>query len=209
LLAFSSVNAEDLPRPNYTYLELDYIYASAEINSEEFLPDVVNESTVYIPDGFAVRGSAVLFEQLLVRGSYYAGKGEFKSTTDVSASTGVISAGWLPATDDAAGIDVTVDYRTDSFEYKSSPKYDEDIGGVGVSFGVRATPFRNSEFGIRLGWYEGDYNGSIGYQVNAAYNFTDRFGINVLWDNIDADVNKEKIEKFLLNQVGIGARLYF
>jgi hypothetical protein len=208
LLAFSSVNAEELTRPNYTYIELDYIYASAEIDAQ-ILPTALTEDTVYIPEGVAIRGSAVLFEQLLLRGSYYDGKGEYKSTTDVRASTGVISAGWLAPTNDAAGVDVSLEWRTDNFEYKSSPKYDEDIDGLGISFGVRATPFRNSEFGVRLGWYEGDYNGSIGYQVNAGYNFSDRFGVNVLWDYIDADVNEAEVATYLLNQVGIGARLYF
>jgi hypothetical protein len=208
LLASALVQADELERPNYTYLELDYVYGQNKFQSLAGTDDP-SKATWYLPEGIALRGSVDLFEQLLLSASYYTGQGEFKSTTDIEASSGVLRVGWLAPTDDAVGIDVGLDYRADNLKYKAATKIDEDIEGIGASFGVRATPFKNAEFGFRVGWYEGDFNGSIAFQLNAAYNFGERFGINAYWDRMDARVGKTEVDKYTLDQFGLGGRFYF
>jgi hypothetical protein len=208
LLASALVQADELERPNYTFLELDYVYGQNKLKSPT-VDEVFNSATGYLPEGIAARGSVALFEQLLLRGSYYAGKGEFKNSTDIEASSGVVSVGWLTPTDDAVGIDVALDYRADNLTYKAAEKLDEDISGFGASFGVRATPFKNTEFGFRVGWYEGDFNGSIAFQLNAAYNIGEHFGINAYWDHMDARVGGDNVNQYQLDQFGLGGRFYF
>jgi hypothetical protein len=208
LLASALVQADELERPNYTFLELDYVYGQNTIESS-VLSDQVNSDTWYLPKGIAARGSVALFEQLLLRGSYYTGEGEWKKTTDISASSTVASVGWLAPTDDAVGIDIGLEYRADNLQFKAAEKFDEDIKGIGLNFGVRATPFKNSEFGFRVGWYEGDFDGSIGFQLNAAYNIGERFGINAYWDRMDARVGSANLDKYKLDQFGLGGRFYF
>jgi hypothetical protein len=211
MLAATASIAQEVQRPNYKYIELDYVYASAEAQSNS-LNDQANEDTWYVPSGAAIKGSWVFAEQLLLRGSYYGGKGEWKKYSDVNISSAIVSAGWLIPTTDATGIDISLDYREDTVEFKGAPSnsLDNTISGVGVSFGVRAAPTANTEIGVRGGWYEGDWNGGIGFGLNFAYNFSERWGVNLSWDRIDADPKDSvDITKYELNQFGLGARLYF
>ena len=213
MLASALVQADELERPNYRYVELDYVYGQNKFTSPAVAGDEESE-TWYLPEGIALRGSVDLFEQLLLSASYYTGQGKFKSTRDIEASSGVVRVGWLtPTGDDAVGIDIGLDYRADNLTSKSATKVDEDIEGLGASLGVRATPFRNTEFGFRVGWYEGDFDGSIGFQLNAAYNIGERFGINAYWDRMDARICSGEddcpVQKYVLDQFGLGGRFYF
>ena len=101
LLAAGPVAADEPERPNYRYIELDYIYAENSILSET-LPDLANENKWYLPEGAAIRGSFDLFKYLLLRGSYYSGKGTLQNTTDVEASSGLLGVSVLAATEPAA-----------------------------------------------------------------------------------------------------------
>ena len=133
LIATATFAADEIQRPNYTYVELDYVYGSADVKSDK-LSDQANEDTWHIPEGLALKGSFVLVEQLLLRASYYGGKGEWKKSSDVEVTSGVVSVGWLAPTEDATGIDVSLDYRTDNVKFKKDNKLDEDISGAGISF---------------------------------------------------------------------------
>jgi hypothetical protein len=209
LIAGTATAADDIPRPSYKFVEVDYVYGTADVKSDQ-LSSQANKDTWNFSEGIALKASYVFVEQLLVRGSYYAGSGEWKKTADVDASSGLIGISWLAPTTDATGIDVGLDYRADNIQFKNSNKnFDEDIEGVGFSFGVRAAPSKNTEFGARVGWYEGDYEGAIGFNINAAWNINESWGITAYWDNIDADVNKDTLTSYELNQFGIGGRFYF
>jgi len=212
MLAATTTFAADEPqRPNYKYVELDYVYGTSEITSDD-LSDQLNQDTFYLPEGLALKGSYVFVEQLLLRGSYYVGSGEWKKTADVDQQSALLGVSWLAPTTDATGIDVGLDYRADKVELKrksTGSKGDTDIKGPGVSFGVRVAPIRQLEFGARVGWYEGDYEGAIGWGVNVAWNIGDRWGVNTSYDSIDADVNNSEINKYELNQFALGGRFYF
>jgi len=208
LIATATFAADEIQRPNYTYVELDYVYGTADVEAAS-LSDQANKDTWNLSEGLALKGSIVLVEQLLLRASYYSGKGEWKKSSDVEATSGLVSVGWLAPTTDATGIDISLDYRTDNVEFKKNNKLDEDIDGVGISFGVRAAPTKSTEIGARVGWYEGDWDGAIGFSLNFAWNFGDRWGINASWDRIDSDVDGDKLDNYELNQYALGGRFYF
>ena len=211
LIATTTFADDEIQRPNYTYVELDYVYGNVDISSDE-LPDSINKDSFHIGTGLALKGSVVLVEQLLLRGSYYGGTSTWKDTLDVDVTSAVASVGWLAPTTDATGIDVSLDYRKDDIEIKqksSSDKGDEDISGAGISFGVRANPTKAIEVGARVGWYEGDWDGAIGFNLNAAWNIGDRWGVNVSWDRIDSDVKGDKLDNYKLDQYALGGRFYF
>jgi hypothetical protein len=199
LLSTSAFAADEITRPNYNYAEVDFVYA--EIETEVGGED----RNLYFPEGVAARGSYAfdafkdLDGDLLLRGSYYTGSGEFKNAFDVDWDSWLLSAGWLIPTEDTTGIDISLDYRNDDIDLSSR---DADADGFGMSFGVRAAPIENLELGVRLGWYEGDYDGAIGFTVNAAYNFTEQWGVNLFWDQLNNSSDT-------LNQFGIGGRFYF
>jgi hypothetical protein len=208
-LLTTSTFAEEGSRPNYKFAELDYVYAVANVDSDD-LSTKQNNDDYYVPEGLKLQGSWVFEDEWLVRGSYYTGSGEWKSTNDVDTSSMLISAGWLPQTEDTTGIDLSLDYRSDSYELdRSKNNFDEDISGPGLSVGVRTAPFDNVEFGVRLGWYQGDYEGAIGFTLNAAYNFADNWGVNLFWDRMKADSMDEPLSGYELNQYGVGGRYYF
>lgn len=200
ILSASAFAADEIPRPSYNYVEADLVYGELEA-------DVGEENlNFYFTEGAAIRGSYAFdaFENLdgdlLLRGSYYTGSGEFKNTFDVDWDSWLLSAGWLIPTEDTTGIDISLDYRTDDLDFKTIGS--DDLDGFGVSFGVRAAPIQNLELGVRLGWYEGDYDGDIGFTLNAAYNFTEQWGVNLYWDQLNSSLNT-------LNQFGVGGRFYF
>lgn len=208
MLAATTAIAQEVQRPGYKYLELDYVYGSIDLESSQ-ISSQQSEDTWYVPSGAAIKGSWTFAEQLLIRGSYYGGKGEWKKSQDVEFSSAVISAGWLVPTTDATGIDISLDYREDKIELKGT-SLDDKIKGAGISFGIRAAPTANTEIGIRGGWYEGDWDGAVGFGLNFAYNFSERWGVNLSWDRIDADpAEVSNIDQYVLNQFGLGARLYF
>jgi len=208
LLAASATFAQDVERPNYNFVELDYIYSTIDAKSSS-LSDNANSSSWYQPDGLALKGSFVLFDELLLRASYAYSEGTFKSTTDTENTTGTVSVGWLAPTTDATGIDISLEYRSDELKFKNSNEPDGEIAGPGIVFGVRAAPWKSVELGLRAGWYEGDYNGAIGFGVSGAWNIGDRWGVNVFWDRIDADPDASDYSSYENNQYGIGGRFYF
>ena len=211
LVATTTFAADEPQRPNYKYVELDYVYGTSDISSDD-LSDQINKDTFYLPEGLALKGSYVFVEQLLVRGSYYVGSGEWKKTADVDQQSALLGVSWLAPTTDATGIDVGLDYRADKVELKkksTGAKGDSDIKGFGISFGVRAAPIKQLELGARVGWYEGDFDGAIGFALNVAWNIGDRWGVNASWDSIDADVNNSELNKYELNQFALGGRFYF
>jgi hypothetical protein len=211
LIATATFADDEIQRPNYTYVELDYVYGNLDISSDE-LDDSINENTFHISKGLALKGSVVLVEQLLLRASYYDSNGTWKDTLDVDATSAVASVGWLAPTTDATGIDVSLEYRKDDFDIKkksTGEKGDDDISGAGISFGVRANPTKAIEVGARVGWYEGDWDGAIGFSLNAAWNIGDRWGINASWDRIDSDVDGDELDNYELNQYALGGRFYF
>jgi hypothetical protein len=209
LIATATFAADEIQRPSYKFVELDYVYGTADVTSDQ-LPAQADQDTWNLGEGIALKANYVFVEQLLLRGSYYTGSGEWKKTADVDASSALLGISWLAPTTDATGIDISLDYRADNVQFKNSNNnFDEDIDGPGVSFGVRAAPAKNLEIGVRVGWYEGDYEGAIGFNLNFAWNINDRWGINASWDNIDADVNTDKITKYELNQYALGGRFYF
>ena len=211
LVTTATFAADEPQRPNYKYVELDYVYGTSDISSDD-LSDNINSDTFYLPQGLALKGSYVFVEQLLVRGSYYVGSGEWKKTADVDQQSALVGVSWLAPTTDATGIDVGLDYRADNIELKrksTGAKGDTDIKGYGVSFGLRAAPIKQLELGARVGWYEGDFDGAIGWALNAAWNIGDRWGVNLSYESIDADVDSSEINKYELNQAALGGRFYF
>jgi hypothetical protein len=209
LIATAALADDDIARPSYKFVEVDYVYATANVESPQ-LPAQANQDTWNLPEGFALKANYVFVEQLLLRASYYDGSGKWKDTADVDASSGLVGISWLAPTSDATGIDVGIDYRGDNVTFKNSKNnFDQDIDGLGVSFGVRAAPFKNTEIGARVGWYEGDFEGAIGFNLNFGWSFNEHWGINAWWDNIDADVNSSELSKYELNQYGIGGRYFF
>ncbi len=208
LLAASAALAQELERPNYNFVELDYIYNTIDAESSR-LGDQANTDTWYLPDSLALKGSLALFDQLLLRASYAYGEGEYKKTRDTELTTGTVSVGWLAPTTDATGIDISLEYRSDDLKFKQNNEPDGKIAGPGIVFGVRTKPSESIEFGLRAGWYEGDYNGAIGFGVNGAWNIGDHWGINVFWDRIDADPDGSDYSSFENNQYGVGGRFYF
>lgn len=208
MLTATATLAQDIPRPNYNFVELDYVYASVDAASDK-LNDQANADTWYVPEGLAIKGSVVLIEQLLLRGSYYGGQGEWKKTRDVEVTSGVLSVGWLAPTTDATGIDISLEYRADELKFKNSNQPDGKIDGPGIVFGVRTAPWKAVELGLRAGWYEGDFNGAIGFGLSGAWNIGDHWGINLSWDRIDADPDKSDYRAYELNQFGLGGRFYF
>jgi len=210
LFATSAFAEGELTRPRYNFAELDYVYGVVQPQSDS-LSAQQNNDNYYVPESAEVRGSWVFYDELLVRGSYYTGSGKYKSTNDIDSSSLLVSAGWLPPTADSTGIDISFDYRADNFQFdRKKNKLDEDINGPGISVGVRTSPFQNTEFGVRLGWYEGDYDGAVGVAVNAAYDFADNWGVNVFWENISADsIDSGALSSYELNKWGIGGRYYF
>ena len=200
LVTTSAFAADEIPRPNYNYVEADLVYGEIEA---DIGADSVN---FYLTEGAALRGSYAFdaFEdldgELLLRGSYYTGSGEFKNTFDVDWDSWLLSAGWLIPTDDSVGIDISLDYRNDDVDFKGIGSADGD--GFGMSVGLRAAPIQNLELGVRVGWYEGDYDGAIAFTLNAAYNFTEQWGINLFWDQINDSSDT-------LDQFGLGGRFYF
>jgi hypothetical protein len=211
LIATATFADDEIQRPNYTYVELDYVYGDVDIKGDD-LSDSINKNSFHIGKGLALKGSVVLVEQLLLRGSYYGGTSTWKDSLDVDVTSAVASVGWLAPTTDATGIDVSLEYRKDDIEIKqksSSNKDDEDISGAGISFGVRANPIKAIEVGARVGWYEGDWDGAIGFNVNAAWNIGDHWGVNVSWDRIDSDVKGDELSNYKLDQYALGGRFYF
>jgi hypothetical protein len=211
LIATTTFADDEIQRPNYTYVELDYVYGSLDISSDE-LDDSINENTFHISKGLALKGSVVLVEQLLLRASYYDSNGTWKDSLDVDVTSAVASVGWLAPTTDATGIDVSLEYRKDDFDIKKKSngvKRNDDISGTGISFGVRANPTQAIEVGGRVGWYEGDWDGAIGFNLNAAWNIGDHWGVNVSWDRMDSDVKSDALSNYKLDQYALGGRYYF
>jgi hypothetical protein len=200
--------AQETNKISSTFVEAAYVYTTVDVQSPD-IPQVYNNTNWDQDTGFALKGSVALFEQLLLRGSYYSGSGTQKSARDTDVTSGVASVGWLIPTedDDNVAIDISLDYRFDNVELK--PGLDEDISGVGLGFGVRAAPTENTEFGARVAWYQGDFDGSPGITLNFAYNIGDHWGVNVFYDYIDADTSEARLPEYELNQFGLGGRFYF
>jgi hypothetical protein len=200
--------AQETKKISSTFVEAAYVYSTVDAQSPQF-GDALNNSTWDQGTGFALKGSIDLFEQLLLRGSYYSGSGTQKSARDTDVTSAVASVGWLIPTeeDDAVAIDISLDYRFDNAKLKvPGSGLDEDISGVGFGFGVRAATTENTEFGARVAWYQGDFDGSPGLTLNFAYNIGDHWGVNVFYDYIDADTSEARIPEYELNQFGLGGR---
>jgi hypothetical protein len=198
--------AQEIKQPTSTFVEAAYVYTTADVTSPD-IPDYANKGTWDQGTGFALKGSIALFEELLLRGSYYSGEGS-NHGLDTDVTSGVASVGWLIPTDDAVAIDIGLDYRFDNVKLKPG-LLDEDISGFGLGFGFRGAPTENTEFGARVAWYQGDFDGTPGITVNFAYNIGDHWGVNVFWDYIDADTSEARIPNYELNQFGLGGRFYF
>jgi hypothetical protein len=204
---FADESAQGL---NYTYIELDYVYGKASVESDS---SWLGKRNFHLPEGVALKGSILLVDQLLVRGSYYySDENTWKDTADVDVTSGVVSVGWLVPTEDGNGIDISLDYRTDELEYKpksGGQKLSPDIDGFGISFGVRAAPSKNTEIGLRAGWYQGDFDGAVGVVLNFAWNINDRWGLNLSYDRMDSDPDIDDVTSYVLEQYQLGGRFYF
>lgn len=204
-LMLANVSLANDERPSYSFVALDYVYSS--INTE---PVPSNGDSLYVPMGARLVGSLEMFDQLLLKASYYAGQGEYKSSHDVDASITTLSVGWLAPTTDATGIDISLDYRIDDLELDKPVGIDDDISGFGFSIGVRTLPAEWLELGFRTGWYQGDFDGAIAFQISAAWNITDALAITTSWDRIDADPDIGVAgATYEQNQYALGARLSF
>jgi hypothetical protein len=211
LLAASVAVAQEAERPNFKYFELDYVYSEVNVKSPS-LDGETEKDTWYVPNGLALSGSWVFAEQLLIRGSYYGGSGEWKKTYKVNLTTASASIGYLPRTTDATGIDMSLEYRQDGVEFDgpSDNNVDEKLKGPGISFGLRTAPSPRTEIGLRGGWYEGDYGGAIAFSANFGFNFSDRWGLNAFWERLDTDTKDGVIiSNYELNKYGVGARVFF
>jgi hypothetical protein len=202
--------AQETNKISSTFVEAAYVYTTVDVESPQ-ISDAFNDATWDQGTGFALKGSIALFDELLLRGSYYSGDGTQKSTRDTDVTSAVASVGWLIPTeeDDAVAIDISLDYRFDNVKLKGKNGLDEDISGLGFGFGVRAATTENTEFGARLAWYQGDFDGSPGITLNFAYNIGDHWGVNVFYDYIDADTSEARVPEYELNQFGLGGRFYF
>jgi hypothetical protein len=206
IMVTTSALAQEIKKPTSTFVEAAYVYTTADVTSSD-IPEWGNNTTWDQGTGFALKGSVVFFEELLLRGSYYSGDGTQKGTADTDVTSGVASVGWLIPTEDAIAIDIAIDYRMDNVKFK--PGLDEDISGFGLGFGFRGAPTENTEFGARVAWYQGDFDGTPGVTLNFAYNIGEHWGVNVFWDYIDADTSEARLPNYELNQFGLGGRFYF
>jgi len=205
LLAATGAQADDDDgRPSYDYVDLAYVYATADISSATLRPNRTEFDT-YLPYGFELEGSTVLFDQLLLRGTVYDGEGEWKNTADVESTSVLASAGWLIPTSDGTGIDLSAVYRWDRLGFGDTNTY---TSGAGINFGVRAKPTDHIELGLRAGWYEGDYDGAIGFDLSLGWNFTDNLGVFVNWDRLEIEAESSTTD-YTLNRYGLSARYNF
>ena len=217
MLALTTLaQAEEGERPGYDFIDIGYVYSQADIDSFSIRPNRT-QYDMYFPYGLKVAGSIVLADRILWRGSYFGAGGDWKNSAYTSATTFTAGLGWLAPTSDATGIDVSFDYRRDSFAFdeknpnvpKAANNWRETVDGPGFSVGLRAAPTDSTELGIRIGWFEGDYNGAIGIGVNLGWNISDTWGVQVGWDRMDADVNSRNLNSFTFDQYSLAGRFYF
>lgn len=197
---------EDAGRPNYDFVTLQYVYSTANVDSS-LLPEEVSDSDWYFGEGAQLDGSwALLDDQLLLRGSYYLASDEFKTGDDIDFSTINLGVGWIADTGDNVGIDASLEYRRDEIEYDGD---DDDIDGLGVSFGLRTILGDVHDIGLRFGVYAGDFDQSISLQLNYAWNLTEHLAVTAGYEYTDISLDGDDNTEYSLDKWLIGGRFYF
>jgi opacity protein-like surface antigen len=205
LLLSATVVAQDAERPSYNFVGLQYVYATASVDSDVAPADVTN-SDWYFGEGGQLDASYALNDQFLFRGSYYTASGDYKGGRDIDFTTGVIGIGVIAPTEDAVGIDASLEYRKDKLEFDND---DEDIDGLGISFGLRTKFLETQEIGLRVGVYAGDFDQAVGLQLNYAWNFADNWALTAGYEYMDVGLDGESNQGYSLDKWLIGGRFQF
>ena len=197
--------AQDAERPSYDFLGISYVYNTVNVDSDD-LPDRLTDGSWNYDEGVQLDASYALNDKWLFRGSYYTASGDYKGGQDIDFSTALVSAGILLPTDDAIGIDVSLEYRLDDIEFDNTS---DDVDGLGVSFGIRANITERNELGMRFGVYGGDFDESIGITLSYAFNFSERWAITTSYEYSDVGLDTNEKEGYELNKWSLGGRFYF
>ena len=197
---------EENGRPNYDFVALQYVYNTANVTSD-VLPAAVSESDWYFSKGGQLDGSlALLDDHLLLRGSYYLASDDFKNGEDIDFSTYLVGVGWIADTGDNVGIDASIEYRRDEIEYAGA---DSDIGGMGLSFGLRIVLADVHDLSLRFGVYGGDFDQSIALRLAYAWNLTDNLAVTAGYEYSDISLDGDGNTEYSLDKWLIGGRFYF
>jgi hypothetical protein len=197
--------SQEMERPNYNFVGLEYVYATADVNSS-VLPAGASDNNWYYDEGVQLNASFALNDKWLFRGDYYTASGDYRGRRDIDFSTALVGVGIILPTDDAVGIDLSLEYRLDDIEFDNS---DTDIDGIGISFGVRSNVTEKQEVGMRFGFYGGDFDESIALKLSYAYNFTDTWALTTSYDYSDVGLDSSESEGYTLSKWLIGGRFSF
>ena len=225
LLIVLSVPAHSATRdvPDYTFVQFNYVYAVSKGDSfvtGRALGEPITRDETYetdIKSGGGLKANWLLGRKLLLRFSGYGGTGEWRNQIDVDTQSLVGGLSYLFLSDQGTGIDLGIDYRRDNLEFDDSGtftfldqgKSDNTLDGPGVSIGIRKIFLGQHEFGARVGWYEGDFEGTASVFLGYAWNLGDVWSLALFWEQIDADVELDELSSYKLDQYGIGFRYGF
>jgi hypothetical protein len=203
-LGATSTLAQDANKPNYNLVGLQYVYNRLDTSSEKSI-----DGNIYLNDAYAVEASYALFDRVLFRGSFYDGTGDIDSNNELSLKSTEIGISALNIDDETVGIDGGLLWRKDKFGKDA----DGDLDGFGLGFGVRANIFENHEVGARVGVYFGDFDDTVGIQLNYAWNLFDHWAITAGYEFMDVGLKNlegddEKFD-YTNNKFTLGGRFYF
>jgi opacity protein-like surface antigen len=213
LLSAGSALAQEWERerPNYNYVSLQYVYNAMDVDTDA-LPNSITKSSWYFGEGGQLDASYALDDFVLFRGSYYTASGDFKGGRDIDFDSGLVGVGVIVPTDDAIGIDLSLDYRSDNLKFNRDgnvKNIDQDVEGLGLSFGVRAKVTETSELGLRFGVYAGDFDQSVGVNLSYIYNFSENWAITAGYEYMDVGLDSSDKVSYETNKWLAGGRFAF
>jgi hypothetical protein len=212
LLLASASFAQDVEKPNTDFIGLSYVYGIADVDVDtgdaalDALAGEFTQGDWYFGEGGQLDVSYGVVDKVLLRGQYYSGSGEYRGGPDIDFTTGLVGVGVLVPTDDAVVIDLSIEYRKDEIELEN---IDEDLDGVGFSFGVRANIAPEHELGLRVGGYMSDFDQAVGITLGYAWNFSENFGLTAGYEYIDVGVDDSDDVSYTLTKWNVGGRFYF
>ena len=182
--------------PNYQYIELAYGSADVDVDVSGLGSADIDQ------DGYELEGSYSFFDdRLWLLGSYTDLSGE-EAGVDLDVETISFGIGSVFKLSDSATIDASVIYREDEF---SALGTSADADGAGVAVGTRLNAGILEIFG-RLGYLEGDYEGSLLVDIGVLFNIGEHFGISGSYELLD--VNEQGVD-IQFSQLQLGGRFQF
>ena len=213
LLAFSAgATADDDTKPSLDYISVEYVYAVNDVSfgrDAMILPDGATDGNWYYTDGVQVEASGIVLDRFLLRGNYYDTSGEYRGTSDLDFTSGLVGIGILAPTeaDDPVQIDASIEWRSDEVEFEGAD--DIDLDGLGFSFGVAARVADQHDLYLRVGGYMGDFDEAVGLKLGYAFNLTENLGFIASYEYIDIGGEKPDDLDYELVKYGLGARWSF